>query len=210
MARPKEEKMELSEAYYVDALLLAGQYADMLREKEYYEKAFAGVQLYTTEMAIDELSGSAYSDSERVQTSNISKPTERIALLLADGYVERKNAEIVQELLTQGAEYDDLCKKIDIIEVAMRERMEDRTRTVFLQLYAEEKKYSRVRYDCSNKCHNLVIQREKKKHLRQLQKSWNYENTIKIQHQKENKYGTQKKRTSFSTRRECSVRCGTR
>lgn len=165
MARPKEEKMELSEAYYVDALLLAGQYADMLREKEYYEKAFAGVQLYTTEMAIDELSGSAYSDSERVQTSNISKPTERIALLLADGYVERKNAEIVQELLTQGAEYDDLCKKIDIIEVAMRERMEDRTRTVFLQLYAEEKKYSRVRYDCSNKCHNLVIQREKEKAL---------------------------------------------
>lgn len=178
MARPKEEKMEINEAYYVDALLLAGQYADMLREKEYYEKAFAGAQLYTTEMAIDELSGSAYSDSERVQTSNISKPTERIALLLADGYVERKNAEIVQELLSQGAEYDDLCKKIDIIEVAMQERMEDRTRDIFLQMYKKRRPYSKIWYD-GDYCHPETICREKEEALHAIAEEIHYRSVVK-------------------------------
>ena len=178
MARPKEEKIEINEAYLVDALLLAGQYAGLLQEKKYYEDALAGVQMYTAEMAIDELSGSAYSDSERVQTSSISNPTERIGMLLATGYVEKKNAEILREVQENLAEYTDICEKIDIIEVAMRERMSERTRAVFVQIFIKNLAWSKVKDVYRHSLDRHQVSRERDKAIVAIAEEMCYRNIV--------------------------------
>lgn len=94
---------------------------------------------YTEDMAIADLSSiSVNTDSDRVQTSGISKIPERVALLLSSGYVEKMQKKMNQE-------YEDLCSELeyvswqlDIIDAAMEERMTERQRVVFRWVYLEK------------------------------------------------------------------------
>lgn len=163
MGRPKKEVYKIDEVYLVDALLLAGQYAGMKKEAAYLEQLLKGDYVYTEEMALAELSGGSFSDMERVQTSNISSPTERIAILLMDGFVEKRNAELQKEAARDLREYMELTEQIDIVEVAMQERMAEKERKIFYQIFVEMKSWSEIK-DCFGNCmdkHQVSRERDK-------------------------------------------------
>lgn len=150
MGRPKKEKYEIEERFLNEALLLAESYSMILIEQKDLHDLLTGNFVYTEDMAIQELMGGGQQEGERVQTSNISNIPERIAILLADGYVEKKRKQMQREAQQQIQEYRQLCDKIQIVETAMAERMDARTRAVFHCLYIERKPWSRVRDEYGN------------------------------------------------------------
>lgn len=164
MERPMNKNMEVNDLVMTDALLLAGQYKFMLQQKEYLEAVMRGVPVYTKEMAIRELSmGGGGNDGERVQNSNISNIPERIAILLSEGYVEKQNRRIRDDVEKNMAEYHRLCQDLHIIQVAMRERMSARTRAVFIQLYERELPWGKIKDEFRNSLHREQVTRERNK-----------------------------------------------
>lgn len=163
MGRPKKQENKIDGPTMADALLLAGRYSGMLLEKENTEKVLAGTPIYTEDMAIDELSGVANTDTERVQTSGTSNPTERIALLLENGFVEKRNAQIRKEAYQNFREYLVLCEHIRIVETAMEERMDERTKAVFLQIFVNGLPWSRVKDEYGRALNHNQINRAKEK-----------------------------------------------
>ena len=163
MGRPKKKENKIDGPTMADALLLAGRYPGMLLEKENMEAVLAGTPIYTEDMAIDELSGTVTADTERVQTSGTSNPTERIALLLENGFVEKRNAQIRKEAYQSFREYLLLCEHIRIVETAMKERMDERTKAVFLQIFVKGLPWSRVKDEYGNVLSNKQISRAKEK-----------------------------------------------
>lgn len=150
MGRPRKEKHEIEERFLQEALLLAESYSMILIEQKDLHDLLTGNFVYTEDMAIQELMGGGQQEGERVQTSNISNIPERIAILLADGFVEKQRARMRREAQQQILEYRQLCDKIQIVETAMAERMDARTRAVFRCLYIERKPWSRVRDEYGN------------------------------------------------------------
>lgn len=91
MGRPKKAKYQMEERFLQEALRLAESYSDLLEERKNAELAVHREIVFTKGMAIEELlCGRSSSDSERVQNSNISNQPQRIAILLANGYVEKR------------------------------------------------------------------------------------------------------------------------
>lgn len=135
--------------YLAAAILLAESYGNMLKEQEYIDKVISGELVYTEEDALEELiSTTASTESDtgiRVQTSNISNTTERIGLILAGGFVEKRNREILQEVLndTEGRQY--LAWKLDVINTAKAERMSRFERGIFDRLYLRRRSYKQIR-----------------------------------------------------------------
>lgn len=151
MGRPKKEKYEIEERFLQEALLLAERYSESVRERNQLRNLMLGDFEYTEDMAIQDLTGGAVRyDTERVQTSNISNEPERIAILLDNGYVWKEKQRIREEARKQQAELDRLNREIGIVEVAMNERMDDRTKAVFRCLYIEHRPWSKVRDECGN------------------------------------------------------------
>ena len=157
MSRSKKEKKEIIESgaslqtmdYPAAAILLAESYAGLVKEQEYIDKVLSGDIVYTEDDALEELiSTTASTESDtgiRVQTSNISNTTERIGLLLASGFVEKRNHDILREVLndTEGRLY--LAWKLDIIETAKRERMDKFERGLFNRLFVKHRTYKQIR-----------------------------------------------------------------
>ena len=114
-------------------------------------------------MAIQDLTGGGQQEGERVQTSNISNIPERVAILLADGYVEKQKYRIQKEAREQIAEYRQLCERMSIVETAMRERMDTRTRAVFRCLFIDHKVWSAVRDEHGNRLEKKAVLRCKNK-----------------------------------------------
>lgn len=152
MGRPKKEKYEIEERFLTEALLLAGSYSAALKEKKQLQDLMTGTFEYTEDMAIQDLTGGGQQEGERVQTSNISNIPERVAILLADGYVEKQKYRMQREAQGRINEYRKLCEQVEIVETAMNERMDDRTRAVFVQIYKEQRKKGQVVDEC---CHRL-------------------------------------------------------
>ena len=144
MGRPKKVKYDVEVRFQQEARLLAESYATLLSDRKTLSDLLSGDFVYTEEMAIQDLLGSGQQEGERVQTSNISNIPERIAILLADGYVEKQRARMQKEAQEHLEEYRDICGKIETVETAMAERMDSRTRAVFTQLCLERKKKSLV------------------------------------------------------------------
>jgi len=84
----------------------------------------------------------------RVQASNISNTTERIGLLLAGGFVERRNREIFREVMEDKDGQSYLCWKLDVVETAMNERMDSMERAVFKRLFVKHMTYKQIREAC--------------------------------------------------------------
>ena len=150
MGRPKKEKYEIEERFLTEALLLAGSYSDAVKEKKQLQDLMTGEFEYTEDMAIQDLIGGGQQEGERVQTRNISNIPERAAILLADGYVEKQKYRMQKEAQRRMDEYRKLCGQVEIVETAMNERMDDRTRAVFVQFYVEHRKKCQIvdEYSC--------------------------------------------------------------
>lgn len=151
MGRPKKEKYEIEERFLQEALLLAGRYSETVKERDQLRDLMAGNFEYTEDMAIQDLIGGAVSyDTERVQTSNISNQPERIAILLDNGFVWKERQRIREEARKEQAKLDQMNREIGIVEVAMNERMDDRTKAVFRCLYIEHRPWSKVKDEYGN------------------------------------------------------------
>lgn len=133
---PKEPR------YLNEAMFLAESYTKMLEEREWLRKRIAGNWTYTKEMAIAELDSITVAyDNERVQSSNISNPTERIALKLTDEYMARKQAEMNAERDACIADLEYLEWKIGVVETVIRERLDDELKDLFTLQYKGKRTY---------------------------------------------------------------------
>ena len=156
-----EKRDAISERYRNEAAELARRYTDILSERQQLEDAMEGRIIYTEEMAIADLLGSGQQEGERVQTSNISNIPEKIAILLADGYVEKQINRMRKEALRRIDDYMDLCLKVNAVEVAMGERMTEREALVFRQIFIEHKSQSHVTGESGRKLDKKSVHRSK-------------------------------------------------
>ena len=151
MGRPKKETYKIDERYIEEALLLAGRYSESVKRRDQLRNLMTGDFEYTKDMAIrDLIGGGVRYDIERVQTSNISNQPERIAILLDNDFVWKERRRIQEEARKYKMELDILNRELAVIEVAMSERMDVRTRAVFRCLYIEHLPWSRVKDEFSN------------------------------------------------------------
>lgn len=151
MGRPKKETYKIDEQYIEEALLLAGRYSESVKRRDQLRNLMTGDFEYTKDMAIrDLIGGGVRYDTERVQTSNISNQPERIAILLDNDFVLKERRRIQEEARKYKMELDILNRELAVIEVAMSERMDVRTRAVFRCLYIEHLPWSRVKDEFSN------------------------------------------------------------
>lgn len=128
--------------YMRGAKLLAEDYTRMLDEQKRLQKRLAGSWVYTIDMAIDELNNITVSyESERVQSSNISNPTERIALKLTDAYMAKKQKEMDAEREACAMELDYVNWKVGVVEAVIKERLDDELKDIFTLQYKGHKTY---------------------------------------------------------------------
>lgn len=128
------------------ALFLAKSYGQMLKDRDYLKSVIdAGVRPYTKEMAIQDLTAVSIDyESDRVQTSNISNVPERVAELLDSGYVEKMNRRLHREMVETVMDYAYICWKIEVVETAMRERMDKKERAIFERLFVRGNSYRQI------------------------------------------------------------------
>lgn len=168
---PKAEQKYEEVFFQEAALFLAEVYGRMLDDRERIKMAIdAGVIPYTKKMAIRDLSAvSAGCDIGRVQTGKVSNIPEQIAVLLDSGYVEKMNRRLEREMDEMVRDYTYLCWKIEIVETAVGERMDNKEKAVFERLFIEKKTYRQI---CAaykkGTLHNKQVSRIKKKCLRMM------------------------------------------
>lgn len=145
MEEKKIDEMQASPdapMYMAEALFLAESYTQMLKFRDALRKRLAGSWVYTIDMAISDLDSITVSyESERVQSSNISKPTERIALKLTDEYIARKQAEMDAEKAAIVRELDYVSWKIEVAETVWKERAKGLEKSLFQLLFYQHKTY---------------------------------------------------------------------
>ncbi len=144
MADEKEKSEAEPETlqYKKEAVLLANSYTQMLREREFLKRRLAGSWIYTKEMAIADLNNiSASYDGERVQSSNISNPTEQIAMKITDKYLAQKQAELDATKVECIKDLEYLEWKIEVVETVWHERAIGMQRSVFQLLFYQHKTF---------------------------------------------------------------------
>ena len=137
----KKEKAKAELKYQKEARYLAMSYTKLLEERDRLQKRIDGDWTYTKEMAIAELSSiTASFDNERVQTSNIGNPTERIAIKLTDEFMKRRQAEMYAErdACIRKREYIDW--KIEVVETVWKERSNKTQKVIFQLLFYHHQK----------------------------------------------------------------------
>lgn len=158
------EENEQEIQYIQCAMKLAADYSRLLEEHDRLIKRLDGNWVYTREMAIADLDSLTVSyDMERVQSSNISNPSERIALMLTDEYLQRKQEEYNREhdRCLRECEYVDW--KLDIVETAFRERMNDLQRRIFKLVFIQGLSFREIRAALQEKiCNRQIVETKKK------------------------------------------------
>lgn len=125
-----------------EALFLANSYTRMLKRREDLEQRLAGSWKYTKDMAIEELDSITIAyGGERVQSSNISNPTERIAMKLTDEFMARKQQEMDESREACKEELKYLNWKIEVVETVWKERAKGFQKSVFQLLFFQHKTY---------------------------------------------------------------------
>lgn len=140
---PEKQTAESRAPQYVrEALLLANSYTQMLAERERLKKRLAESWVYTKTMAIEELDNITVSyEGERVQSSNISNPTERIALKLTDEYMARKQREMDAAKATCERDLEYLNWKIEVVETVVHDRLKEEQQDIFRQIFIQHKTF---------------------------------------------------------------------
>ena len=140
------EEKEREGLYLLCARKLAEEYPAMMKDYDRMKERLAGSWVYTKEMAIAELSSSTVSyDHVRVQNNRISNPAERIALMMTDEYMRKKQAEYDWERERLRQELNYLDWKMRIVEVAVKERLNDFQQRVFQMIYLKGKTFKETR-----------------------------------------------------------------
>jgi hypothetical protein len=165
VGRPRKVKYEIEERFLADALRLAESFSGRVMERDTLKALLDDTFEYTEDMAIQDLIGGGVQYGERVQTSNISNVPERIAILLDEGYVEKQRCKMRQEAEKHKKDYQKYCAEIEIVETAMQERMDARTRAVFRCLYIEHRPWSKVRDEVGNHLEKKAVLRCKQKEI---------------------------------------------
>jgi len=125
-----------------EALFLANSYTRLLKRREDLEQRLAGSWKYTKDMAIEELDSITIAyGGERVQSSNISNPTERIAMKLTDEFMACKQQEMDESREACEEELKYLNWKIEVIETVWKERAKGFQKSVFQLLFFQHKTY---------------------------------------------------------------------
>lgn len=156
--------------FLVLALFLAKSYAQMLKDRERLKAVIdAGVPIYTKEMALRDLAAISIDyESERVQTSNISNIPLRITELLDNGYVEKMNRKLRREMDESVKEYGYLSWKIVLVGTALRERMDQMERAIFIRVYARGYTFSQLKKAYKKRLCNRQICEAKEAALKAL------------------------------------------
>ena len=144
-----------------EAALLANSYPELLKQRDWLKQRIDGDWTYTKETAIDELTNITVAyDSERVQSSNISRSTERVALMITDEYLARRQREYNQqrEELVEQLKYIEW--KINVVERVMRERMSLEQRIVYQNLVIGNGTYEATRKKLRKKRPKKFINRD--------------------------------------------------
>jgi len=154
------EEKEREGLYLVCAMKLAEAYPAMMKDYDRMKERLAGSWVYTKEMAIAELSSSTVSyDHVRVQNNRISNPAERIAMMLTDEYMKKKQEEYDWERERLKRELDYLDWKMRIVEVAVKERMNDFQQRVFRMIYLKGKTFKETREALAEKpCNRKIVE----------------------------------------------------
>ena len=149
--------------YIQCAMKLAAEYPFLLKEHDRLVKRLDGNWIYTKEMAIADLDNLTVSyDRERVQTSNISNPSERIALMLTDEYMQKKQKEYEWEHQRCLRECEYVDWKLDTIETVIRERMNDFQRRIFKLIFIQGYTFREVKETMPEKiCDRKIIEAKK-------------------------------------------------
>lgn len=150
MNTKSEDNAFTADDYAEAALLLSRTYPAMKSERENIRRWQDGERKYTKDDALAELiSITSKSDDSlgvRVQTSGTSDPTAKLGELLASGYVEKRQREIMRELSTP--EMLDHIAYLDwktgIVETAMAERMTKLQRSIYQLLFFKGYTYSEL------------------------------------------------------------------
>lgn len=119
------------------ASFLAESFASLCRRQQRLQtlKDFGPIR-YTEEMAVRDLSTvSIRTDSDKVQSSNISNVPERILMTLEDGYVEKMQKRMDREYKDTCRELEYVNWQLDVIRTAMQERMTLEERTIFRYIF---------------------------------------------------------------------------
>ena len=144
--------------YLEEARFLAETYTQMLDVRDSLRKSLEGNWTFTKAMAIAELDNIAVSyDGERVQSSNISNPTERIAMKITDEYMEKRQAEMDAERQACAMELDYVLWKIEVVETSSKERLTKKQGDVFTLIYVGHKTY--------HEAERILWKKRKRKHV---------------------------------------------
>ena len=154
------EERELEGLYRGCAMKLAEEYPVMMKDYDRMKERLAGSWVYTKEMAIAELSSNTVSyDHVRVQNNRISNPVERIAMMMTDEYMKKKQAEYDWERERLRQELDYLDWKMRIVEVAVKERMNDFQQRVFRMIYLKGKTFKETREALEERpCNRKIVE----------------------------------------------------
>ena len=149
--------------YIQCAMKLAADYPRLLEEHDRLVKRLDGNWTYTREMAIADLDSLTVSyDMERVQSSNIINPSERIALMLTDEYMQRKQEQYNREHVRCLRECEYVDWKLDTVETAFRERMDDLQRRIFKLVYVQGLTFREIKEAMHDRIGNRQIVETKK------------------------------------------------
>ena len=144
-----------------EAAYLANTYPEMLKHRDWLKKRIDGDWTYTKEMAIEELTNITVAyDNEHVQSSNISRSTERVALTITDEFLARRQREYDQqrEGLVEQLQYIEW--KINLVERVVKERMKFEYRTVYQNLVIGNGTYETTRKKLRKKRPKKFINRD--------------------------------------------------
>lgn len=151
--------------YQAEALFLVTRHGQTMEERDWLEKRLAGSWVYTVDDAIRDLDNLTVSyEGERVQSSNISNPTERIALkITSTDYMQRKQRKLDAE--KQWAEgHLAYCNwKVSLMETVLRERLDKRTRGIFKKCMVEGWTYRHMQRSYKGRLSNSQITDAKQK-----------------------------------------------
>lgn len=145
--------------YQEGALFLAKSCPTFQKERDWLMSRLAGSWVYTVDDAIHDLDNITVSyEGERVQSSNISNPTERIALkITSTDYMARKQREMDAEKKWCEERLQYLTWGIGVVDTAMKERMTAKERAIFQRLFFREKTYREIRQAYKGKLYDRQI-----------------------------------------------------
>ena len=145
--------------YQEEALFLAKSCPAFQKERDWLMSRLAGSWVYTVDDAIRDLDNITVSyEGERVQSSNISNPTERIALkITSTDYMARKQREMDAEKKWCEERLQYLTWGIGVVDTAMKERMTAKERAIFQRLFFREKTYREIRQAYKGKLYDHQI-----------------------------------------------------